>query len=149
MKKTPSRYASLDYGLARIGLALSDEQKIIASPFAIIASEKKLEATADKIAKELARLQADKEFILERLIIGMPLMMNGTVGLMADEVKQLAQLLKDQLPACEIILWDERLSSVQADRSLRESQMSRRARSKQVDRVAAAIILQSYLDSLA
>jgi len=141
----PTRIVGLDYGLARIGFAFSDELKIIASPGKTIKTEKKLEETAKKIVSELTAFEQDKNCVVETLVIGIPLRMNGQVGMQADEVKALAELLKTSTNL-EIILWDERLTTVQAERSLREEKMSRKKRSKVVDNVAAMIILQSFLD---
>ena len=77
----------------------------------------------------------------------MPLMMSGKHGMLADEVEHFVSLLKALIDT-PIALWDERLSSVQADRSLREGNFSRKRRAKMVDSVAATIILQSYLDRI-
>ncbi len=142
----PSRVLGMDYGLARIGVAISDERKIIATPILTIKTEKKLELTASKIVHELQQLQIKYGCDIETILIGIPLRMNGQLGMMADEVKHFVDVLK-QLVAIPIVLWDERLSSVQADRSLREGNMTRKRRSQVVDTVTAAIILQSYLDS--
>jgi len=141
----PTRIVGLDYGLARVGFAYSDEMKIIASAGKTIESEKKLSDTAKKIVQEITSFEEEKNCAVEALVIGIPLRMNGQVGMQADEVKALAEALKG---LCEIpiILWDERLTTVQAERSLREGKMSRKKRSKVVDNVAAMIILQSYLD---
>jgi len=141
----PTRIVGLDYGLARIGFAFSDEMKIISSPGRTIQSEKKLEETAKKIASELKTFEEEKNCLVETLVIGIPLRMNGGVGMQADEVKALADILQSLISA-EIVLWDERLTTVQAERSLREEKMSRKKRSKVVDNVAAMLILQSYLD---
>ncbi len=144
----PSRIIGLDYGLARIGVALSDERKIIATGSVTIAAEKKAEATAQKIGAELNKLAEAQKFTIEKIVLGFPLKMDGTRGLQADEVADFAELLK-QVLQCEIVLWDERLTTVQADRSLREGNLTRKQRAKQMDKVAAVLILQSYLDSLA
>jgi len=143
----PSRIVSLDYGLARIGVALSDERKIIAIGSLTIAAEKKAEQTAQKVASELKKLAETQKFAIEKVVLGLPLKMDGTRGLQADEVAHFAELLKQHLE-CEVVLWDERLTSVQAERSLREGNLTRKQRAKQVDKVAAVLILQSYLDSL-
>lgn len=140
------RAIGIDYGLARIGLAISDEQKIISSPLSVITAEKKITLTAQKIANAIQDLQTERKFECDAIIIGMPYRMNGSLGVMADEVKQFADLLKEWF-SCSIILWDERLSSVQADRALRECQLNRKQRSQRVDCVSAALILQAYLDS--
>ncbi len=142
-----SRIISLDYGLARIGVAMSDERKIIALSSVTITAEKKAEQTAQKIANELTKLAEAQKFTIEKIVLGLPLKMDGTRGIQADDVAHFAELLKQYL-SCEIVLWDERLTSVQAERSLREGNLTRKQRAKQVDKVAAVLILQSYLDSL-
>ena len=143
----PTRIVGLDYGLARIGVALSDERKIIAMSQNTISAEKKAEQTAAKIGSELQKLADELKFDIEKIVIGLPLKMNGTRGLQADETAHFAELLQKYM-SCPIVMWDERLTSVQAERSLREGQLSRKQRSKHVDKVAAVIILQSYLDSI-
>jgi len=140
-----SRIVAIDYGLARLGLALSDERKIIAHSMTTLQAERKAEATAHKLIKELFQHAAANHYEIEEIVIGMPFLMNGKKGMLADEVIHFITLLKNllQIP---INTWDERLSSVQADRSLREGNFSRKRRSKMVDSVAAIIILQSYLE---
>lgn len=146
-KVQPGRIVGIDFGMARIGLSISDENKIIATPMITLKTEKKSEATVQKL---LASLNAHAElhrYRIEEIVIGLPLLMSGKKGLLADEVMHFITLLK-QFISVPIVTWDERLSSVQADRSLRESSMTRKKRSQNVDSVAAIIILQSYLDSL-
>lgn len=147
MKAKPKagRIIGIDYGLARLGLALSDERKIIANPLKTFPAERKAEKTAHKLINELKEHAIANQYEIEEIVIGMPLMMNGKKGMLADEVSHFTALLKELL-SIPIITWDERLSSVQADRSLREGNFSRKKRSKMVDGVAAIIILQSYLD---
>lgn len=146
-KPKPGRIIGLDYGLARIGVAVSDERKIIATSLKTFQTERKAEATARKLVDELLRHAEEYRYTIEAIVIGLPLMMSGKHGMLADEVQHFLVLLKQLLPDTPIVTWDERLSSVQADRSLREGNMTRRRRSKMVDAVAATIILQSYLDN--
>lgn len=146
LKAKAGRIVGIDYGLARLGLAISDERKIIANSLKTFPAEKKAEATAQKLMSELNRHAQENYYEIEEIVIGMPLMMSGKKGMLADEVNHFIILLKD-LISIPIVSWDERLSSVQADRSLREGNFSRKRRSKMVDGVAAIIILQSYLDS--
>ncbi len=141
----PTRILGIDYGLARLGVALSDERKIIASPLTTVQAEKRMVQTVTKLCREIEQIEAQNRCNIQKIIIGIPLRMNGQVGMMADEVKVFVELLKKKV-SCEVITWDERLSSLQAERSLKESQMTRKSRSKVVDKVTAAIILQSYLD---
>lgn len=146
-KPKATRIAALDYGLARIGVAVSDETKTIAMPLATITCEKKTEDTAKKIVQALEDHQKAQHYELSEIVIGLPLMMSGKMGFLADETHYFIGLLK-QLISIPIVTWDERLTSVQAERSMREGNLSRKKRAKSVDNVAAIIILQSYLDHL-
>ena len=145
-KKKASRVIGIDYGMARIGIAYSDESKIISTPLTTIQTEKKLADTAKKVLEQLNNHAATLQYTIETLVIGMPFMMNGKKGLIADEVMAFIDALKE-LTNIPIITWDERLSSVQAERMLMESTMSRKKRTQFVDKVSALIILQSWLDS--
>jgi putative Holliday junction resolvase len=139
------RVISIDYGHARIGIAMSDEQQILANPQPTIKVEKKLEQTAQTVLKSLQALEA-QGYKFVTVIVGLPIKMNGTLGSMGEEAKKFAALLEENLPV-PVILWDERLTSVQAERSMREGNLTRKKRAKSVDSVAALLILQSYLDN--
>jgi putative Holliday junction resolvase len=134
------RVAAIDFGLKRIGLAISDLQHVIAQPLTTILAEKHNDLTAGKVLKTL------EPHAIETIVIGIPYLMSGKVGLLADEVRAFIETLKkySKLPIIEL---DERLTSVQADRILREAKLSRKKRSQKVDTVAAVILLQCYLDS--
>ena len=125
---------------------MSDAMKIIATPLPTLLAEKKLEATAEKVAKELTATAEKGGYTISEIVVGMPLRMDGQMGLMADEVNLFIEALSRYLDI-PIVRWDERLTSMQAERSMREGQMNRKQRAKVVDQVAAVIILQSYLDS--
>ena len=144
--KKPTRIVGLDFGLARIGIAVSDERKIIATPLLTLKTEKKIELTVEKLLKTLSENQALQKYEIEEIVIGFPLLMSGKTGFLADEVTHFVSILKTHT-SIPIITWDERLTSVQAERSLRESSLSRKKRSSLIDTVAAVIILQNYLDS--
>lgn len=144
-KPARTRIAALDYGMARIGVALSDETKTIAAPLKTLTTEKQLERTATKLVNELNLHQKDNRYTLEEIIIGLPLMLSGKSGLLADEVKTFVELLRKKIDI-PVTTWDERLTTVQAERAMRESTMTRKQRSKLVDTVSAVILLQSYLD---
>ncbi len=137
-----SRYAAIDFGLARIGLAVSDEMKIIASSLGLVEAERTTALSVKKVVEKLSC------YNLEVIIVGLPLHMNGKKGFLADEVMHFISLLKE-LVKCEVIPWDERLSTLQAERSLKEGNMSRKKRSKVIDGVAAALLLQNFLDAKA
>lgn len=135
------RIASIDYGVKRIGVALSDESKIIASCLTVVQAEKTSEKTVEKVLLALAPYQ------IETLIVGLPLHMNGKKGFLADEVHHFVALLKQRV-SFQILLWDERLSTVQAERTLREANLSRKKRAPLIDSLTALILLQSYLPTI-
>jgi putative Holliday junction resolvase len=141
----PTRIIGIDYGVARFGVAVSDETKIIAMPLTTITAESKSEKTADKILLELKILSEAGRYEIVEIVIGLPLMMSGKFGMQADDVTHFVTLLKTKT-TIPVVTWDERLTTVQAEKSMREGNMSRKKRSKVVDKVAAVIILQSYLD---
>lgn len=136
------RIVSIDYGQARIGIAISDERKIIATSLGAIRAEKTAAGNVQSILKALS------SYSIETMLIGMPLHMNGKKGLLADEVQHLLSELQKHV-SFPVIAWDERLSTVQAERALREANLTRKKRAKVVDGVAAVILLQSYLEKLA
>ncbi len=141
------RLLGIDYGMRRLGLALSDANQLIASALPLLQAEAKMEQTCVKLLLLVTELEKQYQCVIEGIIIGMPLMMNGRKGVIADEVNAFVQQLS-QKTTIKILTWDERLTTVQAERSLREGHMSRKKRSKVVDGVSAVLILQNYLDFL-
>lgn len=139
-RKNKTRIIGIDFGLKRLGIAISDEMKIIASSLTCIQAEKTLSLTLDKILNLL------KDYAVEKVVIGYPLHMDGSKGILAEEAERFAKLL-EKSSGLQVDMWDERLSSVQAERSLKQAGLNRKKRSKVVDQVAASYILQSYLDS--
>jgi len=135
------RFAGIDYGEKRIGLAISDPSRIIATPVKAIPAKKKLEETARDILLELEAYDA-----VEKIILGLPLMMSGKESPGSLKVRELAKHLEEQSDK-SVELWDERLSTTQVERTMKEAEMSRKKRAKHVDAMAAAMILQSFLDS--
>lgn len=134
------RIVSIDFGLKRIGIAISDERKIIATPLPTLETSKQNEETVKRLISTL------EGYDIEEMIVGNPLHMNGKNSFLSDEVQHFIDILKKYLPY-PIHLWDERLSTLQAERSLKEGNLSRKKRAKLVDSVAALILLQSFLDS--
>ena len=130
----------IDYGTARIGVALSDELQMLAHPAETIAVAK----TADPAAR-IAALAREKN--VERIVVGLPRHMNGSAGASAQEAIGFAEKIKALVP-CEVRTWDERLSTIAAHRALREAGKSSRQTRGYVDQVAAQMLLQGYLDSL-
>ena len=135
------RILALDHGTVRIGVALSDELKMIATPLEVIPAEP-WAGFLDRL-KELIR-----EREVELIIIGLPRNMDGSHGPAALKVQEFISVLQGAV-AVPIQKVDERLSSVQAQRFLREAGKKSRQQRGQVDQTAAAILLQSYLDNLA
>ncbi len=144
---TPGRIVGIDYGLKRIGIAVSDTSKIISSPRPTIAAKRKAEQTVITIAEELATIEKETGSAVEQVVVGLPLKMSGQSSHLTDEVVHFVELLSAAIDI-PVKTWDERLTSVQADRSLQEANLTRKRRSKMIDSVAAVIILQSYLESL-
>jgi putative Holliday junction resolvase len=133
------RILALDHGTVRIGVALSDELGIIASPLEFI--------PADPLPQALQRLQSlIQEKQVGQIIVGMPRNMDGSYGPTAEKVRQFVAHLRETLTV-PIRTWDERLTSAQANRLLIQGQVRRQDRKQVVDKMAAAILLQSYLDS--
>lgn len=144
-RPSKTRLVGIDFGLARLGVALSDESKTIASPLKTVKAERRTEDTIEKLIAELNKHSQEYQYTIEALVIGLPLMMSGKKGHLADEVTHFVEALKKHV-SFPIITWDERLTTVQAERSLLESSLTRKRRSTVVDTVAATLILQSYLD---
>ena len=135
------RVLALDHGSKRIGVAVSDELKMIAQPLEFIPAD----PFADFLAR-LTQLLAEKQ--VELILVGMPRNMNGSYGPAALKVEEFVATLRRSV-AVPIKTWDERLTSAQANRYLIEGNVRRNKRKEKVDQTAAAILLQSYLDSLA
>ena len=132
---------AIDYGKKRIGTALSDINQKIALPFKTITTENTLNKTIDKIINNLK----EELFQIEKILIGYPLLLSGQKGQMALDVELFKNELEKKLDI-PIELVDERLTSSQADKSLKDLHMKRKKRSKHIDEYAAMIILQTYLD---
>jgi putative Holliday junction resolvase len=133
------RILALDPGTVRIGLALSDELHMIASPLEYVPAE-----PFAKVLERLRQLIREKEVGL--ILVGLPRNMDGSYGPAALKVQEFVAALRAALTV-PIQTWDERLTSVQAQRLLVEGGVRRRDRKQKVDKMAAAILLQSYLDA--
>lgn len=135
------RIAGIDYGDARIGLAISDPTQMLASPLETIQAKPTPKATAESIALVLGQ-----HMPIEKIVIGLPLLMNGKESESSAKVRQLVPFL-EEVTGLPIVLWDERLTTTQVERTLKEAGVSRKKRTQYVDAMAAREILQSYLDS--
>ena len=133
------RKIALDIGTVRIGIATSDPMGIIASGYETFVRTKDYETDLKNIARLAEEKQADT------FVLGLPLNMDGTEGEKVREIRAFAEDL-NRYTDKKIVFQDERLSTVSAEKALIESGMRREKRKKVVDKVAATIILQSYLD---
>jgi putative Holliday junction resolvase len=134
------RILALDHGTKRIGVAVSDETKTIAQPLEYISAE----PFADFLAR-LKQLLVEKE--IDLVLIGLPRNMDGSYGPAALKAREFAAVLQSTV-GLPLQTWDERLTTAQAQRFLIEGGVRRKDRKEKVDKTAAAILLQSYLDSL-
>ena len=149
-EKKVYRVLALDFGHARIGVAVSDGSRLFAQPLETIQGDKNPVKAAKKTFEAIQAICASKGYQFDTVIIGLPLNMNGTESERSREVKIYADALKKMIPDCAIVLFDERMTSLQAERSMKEmSSMKRKDRAKKVDSVSSLILLQSYLDSIA
>jgi putative Holliday junction resolvase len=135
------RILGIDHGTKRIGLAISDELGVIAQPLEFVPAE-----PFDKFLARLKEIIRVKE--VELLLVGMPRNMDGSYGPAALKVQEFVAVLGETV-GIPIKLWDERLTSAQANRFLIQANVRRDKRKEKVDKTAAAILLQSYLDASA
>ena len=133
------RVLAIDHGTKRMGIALSDETATIAQPLEFIPAE----PFADFLTR-LKKLLTEKQ--VDQILVGMPRNMDGSYGPAALKVQEFVAVLKETI-GIPIKTWDERLTSAQANRMLIQAEVRRDKRKQRVDAAAAAILLQSYLDS--
>ena len=133
------RIMGLDIGDKTIGVAVSDIMGITAQGVKTIIRESK-----KKDIEELKNIIKERQ--VNKIVSGLPKNMNGTLGPQGEKVLKLCELIKEET-GLEIDFWDERLTTVAAERSLIEGDVSRKKRKKVIDMLAAVIILQGYLDS--
>lgn len=134
----PGRVLGLDLGDARIGVAISDEGRRMAVPLGTVRTG------APSDVKAIADLVTEHGVTL--IVIGHPLLLSGEAGERAHLAERFAEALRSLLPI-DVVLQDERLSTAEADRALREAGASGRERRRAVDRSAATVILQAWLDA--
>lgn len=138
------RIMGLDYGSKTIGVAVSDPLGLTAKGVEIIRREEE-----NKLRKSLRRVEElVKEYEVEEIVLGFPKNMNNTIGERAEKSLQLKETLERRL-GLPVVMWDERLTTVEANRTLMETGVRRENRGKYVDMIAAVFILQGYLDAKA
>lgn len=136
------RYLGVDPGRKRIGLAMSDPGGRLSNPYRVVERGGDQQRAAADIA-ELCRQEEVGE-----IVVGLPLNMDGSKGAAAQNAHRLAAELR-RATGLPVHLWDERLTSVTAERTMIDADLSRAKRKKRIDKVAAHLILQSYLDAKA
>ena len=137
------RIMGLDFGSKTVGVAVCDPLGITAQTVETITR-----ASENKMRQTLARIeQLIGEFEIECIVLGYPKNMNNTVGERGEKTREFKEAL-ERRTGLPVVLWDERLTTVAAERVLIESGVRRENRKKSVDQIAAAMILQGYLDSL-
>ena len=136
------RIMGLDYGSKTVGVAISDPLGYTAQGIEIIRREKE-----SKLRQTLARIdELIKEYQVESIVLGFPKNMNNTIGDRAEKSLAFKEMLEKRT-GLEVVMWDERLTTVEANRTLMEGKVRREDRSKYVDMLAAVYILQGYFDS--
>ncbi len=137
------RILGLDYGSVTVGVAVSDALLLTAQPVEVIKrkSETKLRQTLARIEELIARYEVQK------IVLGYPKNMNNTLGERVQRTEEFREKLEKRT-GLEVVMWDERLSTVSAVEVLKEGNVRRENRKNYVDKIAASFILQGYLDSL-
>ena len=136
------RFMGLDSGSKTVGVAISDPLGYTAQGIEIIRREKET-----KLRQTLARIEAlIKEYEVDSIVLGFPKNMNNTIGDRAEKSLEFKEMLEKRT-GLSVVMWDERLTTVEANRTLMEGKVRREDRSKYVDMLAAVYILQGYLDS--
>ena len=135
-----NRALGIDLGDARVGIAVSDDLGMLAHPLETI------QVKAGRVVERI--LEISKEKATRTIVVGMPRNMDGTFGPAAQKAREFIEALKSQT-ACLVVPWDERLTTVSAQRSLHEAGKNAKAQRAVIDQVAAQILLQSWLDSQA
>lgn len=133
----------LDYGSKTVGVAISDPLLITAQGIETITRREE-----NKLRKTCARIEElISEYEVGRIVVGFPKLMNNDIGERASRAMEFGEMLKRRT-GLEVVMWDERLTTVEAERTLIENKVRRENRKKVIDKIAAVFILQGYLDSL-
>ena len=137
------RIMGLDYGSKTVGVAMSDPLGITAQAVETIwrKDENKLRKTCARIEELIS------EYEVERIVLGLPKHMNNDLGERAQKALALGEMVKRRT-GLEVVMWDERLTTVEAERTLIENNVRRENRKQYIDKIAAVFILQGYLDSI-
>lgn len=129
----------VDYGTVRVGIAVSDALGLTAQPVGVFPA-----ADKEGLLRQIEKVVSERE--IRTVVVGLPLNMDGSEGPAAAGTREFGTMLGERL-GVEVILRDERLSTVRAERTMLERDLSRKKRAQRRDTIAAQLILQSYLDS--
>lgn len=133
----------MDYGSKTVGVAISDELLLTAQPVETITRTRE-----NKLRQTLARLEdLMEEYQVEKVVVGLPKKMNNEEGERCEKTREFAQIL-EQRTGLEVVFWDERLTTAEADTVLAQANVAKENRKKYIDKMAASLILKGYLDSL-
>ncbi len=135
-----AKLIGIDYGLRRIGVAASDETKMLASPFKVVITGRTLEDTIQNL------LDALKEIPYEGFVVGLPLHLSGKDSEMTQKAREFARKL-EEVTKLPVKLWDERLTTAEVERVLKSGGVKRKKRTEHKDILSATLILQNYLDA--
>lgn len=137
------RIMGLDYGSKTVGVAISDELGITAQGIETVCRK-----SENKLRQTLARLEElIVQYEVEKIVLGLPKNMNNTIGDRAEKTLEFKAML-ERRTGLPVIMWDERLTTIEAQRTLIEGEVRRENRKQFVDKIAAVFILQGYLDSV-
>lgn len=137
------RIMGLDYGSKTVGVTISDPLGITAQAIETICRKDE-----NKLRKTCARIETlIEEYKVERIVLGLPKHMNNDIGDRAERSLEFGKMLSRRT-GLEVVMWDERLTTVEAERTLIENKVRREDRKKYIDKIAAVFILQGYLDSI-
>lgn len=137
------RIMGLDFGSKTVGVAVSDELLITAQGLEIVRRK-----SEGKLRQTLARIEElIQEYQVEKIVLGYPKNMNNSEGIRCEKTLEFKEML-ERRSGLPVVLWDERLTTVAADRAMMEASIRREDRKNYVDKIAAVFILQGYLDSL-
>lgn len=134
-----ARALGIDYGEKRVGLAISDPSGTVATPLRVVPFTNR-----DAVVREI--VQCARDYDADRLVVGLPLAMDGSIGPAAEKTRAFAETLKDAAQI-SVICWDERFTTLTAQQALIEGGTRRAKRKEVVDKLAAQILLQHYLDA--
>jgi putative Holliday junction resolvase len=134
------RLLGIDLGEARIGLALSDPLGLTAQPL-----EPLVRTALRRDLRRLAELISSNDVVT--VVVGLPLLLSGAEGEAARRAREFADALRRRTPGTEVVLWDERLTTAEAERTMIQGGVRRRRRRRVVDGLAAVLILQGYLEA--